>query len=136
MRRFITSLVIIGFCATASAAAQQPDAFPTGRYSMIMADTTSQLHRAILEFTKDSHYFITHQGHVMFMGRYTLDGNRITLTGRGDTPCLDANGTPMPGTYTWYVRNSVLDFTQLDDRCNERRDQAMIALFYPEGTAP
>ena len=136
MRRFIPSLVIIVLSATAPATAQQPDAFPTGRYSMIMADTTSQLHRAILEFTKDGHYFITHRGHVMFMGGYALDDDRITLIGRGDTPCLDADGTPMPGIYTWYVKNTVLEFTQLDDRCNERRDQAMIALFYPEGTAP
>ncbi len=61
MRRFIASLVIIVLSATAPATAQEPDAFPTGRYSMIMADTTSQLHRAILEFTKDGHYFITHR---------------------------------------------------------------------------
>lgn len=136
MRRFILSLAIIGFCVTATAAAQQPATFPTGRYTMIMTDTTSQLQRATLEFTKDNHYIITHQGYVMFMGRYALDDDRITLTGGDDTPCLDANGTPMPGIYTWYVKNTVLDFTQLDDRCNERRDQAMIALFYPEGTAP
>lgn len=136
MRRFMTSLVVIVLCVTVPAAAQQPDAFPTGRYTMILADTTSQLHGAILEFTKDSHYFITHRGHVLFMGRYALDGERITLTGGGDTPCLDDDGTPTPGIYTWYVKSTVLDFTQLDDRCNERRDQAMIALFYPEGTAP
>ena len=46
------------------------------------------------------------------------------------------HGKPMPGTYTWFVKDKVLDFTQLDDRCNDRRDQVMIALFYPEGTAP
>jgi hypothetical protein len=136
MRRFIPSLAIIGFCLTATAAAQQPGTFPTGRYTMIMTDTASQLQRATLEFTKDNHYIITHQGYVMFMGRYALDGNRITLTGSGDTPCLSADGKPMPGVYTWYVKDTVLDFTQLDDRCNERRDQAMIALFYPDGTAP
>jgi len=136
MRRFVLSLVTIGFCAAVPVAAQAADAFPTGRYTMIMTDTTSQLQRATLEFTKDNHYIITHQGHVLFMGMYALDGNRITLTGGGDTPCLDANGTPMPGVYTWYVKDTVLDFTQLDDRCNDRRDQAMIALFYPEGTAP
>ena len=136
MRRFIPSSVIIGLCATAPVAAQQPDAFPTGRYTMIMTDTTSQLQGATLEFTKDNHYIVTHQGHVLFMGMYALEGNRISLTGSGDTPCLNANGTPMPGTYTWYLRDTVLDFTQLDDRCNDRRDQVMIALFYPEGTAP
>ena len=136
MRRFIASLAITGFCVTATATAQQPDTFPTGRYTMIMTDTTSQLQRATLEFTKDNHYIVTHEGHVLFMGMYTLDGERITLTGAGDTPCLTADGKPMPGVYTWYTKDKVLDFTQLDDRCNDRRDQVMIALFYPEGTAP
>jgi hypothetical protein len=136
MRRFVLSLVTIGLCAAGPVTAQAAGAFPTGRYTMIMTDTTSQLQRATLEFTKDNHYIITHRGHVLFMGMYALNGNRITLTGGGDTPCLDANGTPMPGVYTWYVKDTVLDFTQLDDRCNDRRDQAMIALFYPEGTAP
>lgn len=136
MRQLITGLVVIGCHAVTPVAAQQPDAFPTGRYTMIIADTTSELHRATLEFTRDYHYIITHEGHVLFMGVYAIDGDRITLTGRDDTPCLDANGSPMPGIYTWFVKDDVLDFTQLDDRCNDRRDQAMIALFYPEGTAP
>ncbi len=136
MRRLILSLVITGFCAAAPVTAQQPDAFPTGRYTMIMTDTTSQLQRATLEFTRDHHYIVTHKGYVLFMGMYAIAGNRITLTGSGDTPCLDADGEAMPGTYTWYVRDTVLRFTQLDDRCNDRRDQVMIALFYPEGTAP
>jgi hypothetical protein len=136
MRRLIFSLVITGFCATAPVTAQRLTVFPTGRYTMIMNDTTSQLQRATLELTKDNHYIVTHEGHVLFMGMYAIAGNRITMTGSGDTPCLDADGKPMPGAYTWFVKDKVLDFTQLDDRCNDRRDQVMIALFYPEGTAP
>ena len=136
MKRLSLGVVLIGCEVTTPMAAQQTADFPTGRFTMIMRDTTSQLHRATLEFTKDLHYIITHQGHVLFMGAYELDGDRITLRGRTDSPCLDASGQPTPGVYTWNVRNGVLDFTQLDDTCNTRRDQAMIALFYPEGTAP
>jgi len=136
MKHILPGIALIGCVMAAPLTAQQPTDFPTGRFTMIMRDTTNQLHRATLEFTKDSHYIITHQGHVMFMGTYQIDGDRITLLGRNDTPCLDASGEPVPGLYTWYVRDGYLVFTQLNDACNTRRDQAMIALFYPVGTEP
>ena len=117
--------------------AQQPATFPTGRFTMVMHDTTSELNRATFETTKDGHYLITHQGHMLFMGTYEVEANRITFMGRNDTPCLDANGNAIPGRYTWYVRDqTILQFTQMDDKCNERRLSAMIALFYVEGSAP
>lgn len=136
MKRLLVTFALLSCAVAIPISAQQPESFPTGRFTMIMRDTTNPLHRATIEFTKDLHYIITQQGHVMFMGVYQIDGKQITLSGRNDTPCLDANGQPIPGRYTWYVRDGYLEFTQLDDRCNARRDQAMIALFYPEGTAP
>ena len=136
MRRYTLMLVGFALAWVTGVQAQQPAQFPTGRYTMVMRDTTSQLNRASFEITKDGHYIITHQGHVMLMGTYAVDGNRITFTGRNDTPCLDANGAAIPGLYTWYVKDGVLAFTQMDDTCNDRRLSAMIALFYPEGTAP
>jgi hypothetical protein len=137
MRRTATTLLVLALIGTAGASAQQqPTQFPTGRYTMTMRDTTNQLNRATFEITKDLHYIFTHQGHVLFMGTYTVDGNRITMMGQDDTPCLDANGQPIPGLYTWFVKDGVLTFTQMNDLCDERRLSAMIALFYPEGKSP
>jgi hypothetical protein len=137
MRRTATSLLALALIGTAGASAQQqPAQFPTGRYTMTMRDTTNELNHATFEITKDFHYFFTQKGHVLFMGTYTVDGNRITFLGQDDTPCLDANGQPMPGLYTWFVKDDMLIFTQENDLCDERRLSAMIALFYPEGKAP
>jgi hypothetical protein len=136
MKTMPLTVAILSAAALTTPLAAQQATFPTGRFTMVMRDATSELQHATIEFTKDWHYIVTHEGHVMFMGTYQLDGDRITVSGRVDTPCNDANGDPIPGVYTWLVRDGVLDFTQLDDRCNARRDEVMIALFYPEGTAP
>ncbi|MEE8061626.1 MAG: hypothetical protein V3T16_07335 [Gemmatimonadales bacterium] len=137
MRRASIGLVAVALTWTTGVSAQQqPAQFPTGRYTMTMRDTTNELNRATFEITKDNHYFITHKGHVLFMGTYSVDGNRITFLGQGDTPCLDPDGNAIPGLYTWFVKGEVLTFTRMDDMCNERRLSAMIALFYPEGKAP
>jgi hypothetical protein len=137
MRRTAIILLALALTGTAAMSAQQqPAQFPTGRYTMTMRDTTNELNHATFEITKDFHYFFTHHGQVLLMGTYTVEGNRITFLGQSDTPCLDANSQPIPGLYTWFVKDGVLTFTQMNDLCDPRRLDAMIALFYPEGKAP
>lgn len=96
--------------APAKPPAASTAAFPTGTYSVTMADGS-----IILVTFADGAYHATQDGQPIATGKYTTKGDQIVVSDNSD-----ACGMSGEGTYTWAFDGKALTFKGSKDGCDTR----------------
>jgi hypothetical protein len=94
----------------AESAAESP--FPAGTYASVG-------HKMTMAFDGKGQFVVTESAITQVSGRYTVTAGRLELTDlQGPWACTHAG--QQTGTYSWKYANSVLTFSKVADRCEDR----------------